>query len=462
MDNKGRWVAVWIGLFLVISTVVGLLIKSIIDNALYNRFPDRGVPRINIDLNGVSLDEIKSGSKETKYEGNDLQIYNGGEILEYGEVEVKGRGNGTWTQEKKPFQIKFENKVDMFGMGEARKWYLLANALDGTNLRTLAAFYIEEMLGMKYIYYGQFVELYVDGDYEGLYYLTHAVEVGKNTVDLRNPMGIIMEIDNIYGDSEDNYVTRNGNLMVIKDLVNEENREVAVLDFLNNYDKLERAIYDNDYKKVKELADIESLAQYYLISEFSVNPDAYWTSFYFYKDGIGDKIHAGPMWDFDLAFSNRRWGNWLGERLYSSTEKMARKNEILPKEIYEIEGLNIDDYVSSLKIATLVYDLMEMSEFQDEVKEVFNKKMSGRGDEFVNKLKVKQNEIYNSAVVNEEKWIEESENMKKNLKSVFGDRITEGHEFEMEFDVMLNWIRQRYDYFEQEYGEGLQKNILYI
>ena len=425
--------AVSIGLFLVISFLVGVLIWRVIDRALYNRFPDRGVPRINIDLNGVSLDEIKGGAKDVKYRGNDLQIYNNGEILEFGGVEVKGRGNGTWVQEKKPYQIKFENKVDMFGMGKARKWYLLANALDGTNLRNDVAFKLGRTLGMEYVLNGVFVELYIGGEYNGLYYLTQAAEIGKNTVNLKNELGILVELDNYYGEREEFHRTGNGDLLIIKDLVSRDNKDLALADFLKNYNSFELAIKEKDYGKITELIDVDSFAKYFLVSEYSVNPDAYWTSFYMYKDGEEDKIHAGPIWDFDLAFGNRKWGNWMGEKFYSPTEAMVRKDELREKEFYE-ERENLSDYELSLRLSRVIFDLMDLEEFRMDVNDIFSNKMHGRKEEFLNSIYKQANGIRDLAMIDNRKWSNE--------------------DYDESVAKLIDWCEQRYDYLEDIYGRS--------
>ena len=43
-------------------------------------------------------------------------------------MTIKGRGNSTWDlpTTKKPYNIKFEEKVDLFGFGKAKKWSLIA------------------------------------------------------------------------------------------------------------------------------------------------------------------------------------------------------------------------------------------------------------------------------------------------------------------------------------------------
>lgn len=435
MENKGRRVVISVGLFLLITITCGLLIKGIIDAALYNRFPDRGVPRINIDLNGVSLSEINEGTKDVKYEGNGLQIYNDSKISEYGGVEIKGRGNGTWTQEKKPYQIKFEDKVDMFGMGKARKWYLLANASDGTNLRSEVASDIAKMLEMSFVIDGVFTELYMDGDYCGLYYLTQAVEISKNSVDLKDSLGILVELDNLYWEDEENYTTHGGDKMVIKDVVSKDQKKSAIEDFLQSYNALEMAVKDKDFEMINKLADVDSFAKYYLLSEFSVNPDAYWTSFYFYKDGPNDKIHVGPGWDFDLAFGNRRWWNWLGEDFYSTDENMIRKRELLTQQEYTEMDLS-DWFSSGDALSRIIFDLMDVSEFQYKVKEVFRDKMSGRKIELLKNISNVIEKIGESALSNDLKWLKEDCGYK------------------CETEEMIEWIKRRYDHFEEFYGDN--------
>ncbi|MBR2708897.1 CotH kinase family protein [Candidatus Saccharibacteria bacterium] len=441
--KKKNWLRLAVSIFLMVAVVVGLVMMFVVKPTLEReatlaKYPDRGVPRINIDLSGVSLDEIKAGSKDVKYEGNQLTLYDEDEAQKFNGVQVKGRGNGTWVQEKKPYQIRFQDKVDLFGLGKARKWVLLANALDGTGLRTDIAFYLERMLGMVFALDGEFVELYIDGEYEGLYYLTHVVEIGKNTVDLRDPMGVLVELDNIYGEGELNLKTGNGDIVAIKDAVKKDNAEAALKEFLDSYNQLEKAVAEKDYDKIKELADVDSFAKYYLLSEFTVNPDAYWTSFFMYKDGSGDKIHAGPGWDFDLALANRAWGNWMGEDFYSPNKTMVRKDEIMTREMYEEMGLiedgGMDWHEWSLGLSRIVFNLMEIPEVREEVEIVYMNKMEGREDELVREIGRKQNNIRDAMLANEALWGREG--------------------FDQEVDAVKGWIKGRYEYFDEIYGGG--------
>lgn len=421
-------------IFLSIALVAGVIALIVLLNKKDEQAPfaDRGLPVIDIELDGVELSEIDGGSKDIKYEGNTLNLYDDGIVREFEDVEVKGRGNGSWAQAKKPYQIKFDKKTELFGMGKAKKWYLLANALDYTYLRTETAFYLEDMLKMDCVFRGQSVELYVNGEYRGLYYVTRAMEISNDLVDLRDQYGILVELDNIYGWAEKNYRTSNGDYLVVKDVVSEEVADIAMADFLKQYNELEAAVKEKDFDKVQELIDVESFAKYFLLSEFSVNPDAYWTSFYMHKDGLDDKIHAGLGWDFDLTFGNRNWGNWMGEKFYSPNETMIRKQERLLR--HENVWIDEEQFRASDILSMLMFDLTEIPEFQEEVNRIFRENMMGREEELVRMIYHKGEEIEEAAVVDGEKWNR-------------GD-------FETELTAMVQWIRARYEYFERVYGDG--------
>lgn len=448
LKNKSKknklWRWWWIvgGILLVIAAFF-VVINLIYSISLSNKssFEDRGIPRINISLNNVKLEEIDSGSKDLSYDGNILTIYDDAIIREFDNITIKGRGNGTWIQTKKPYQIKFDEKVDLFGMGKAKKWYLLANAMDYTNVRTEVAAYLEKMLEMKYIYDGNFIELYIDDEYRGLYYITHAVEIGKNSVDLRDPLGILVELDNLYGQFEEYYTTLNGDLITIKDITTTANKELAINEFMSAYDDFETAVNSKDYKRIDEVVDVDSFAKYYLLSEFSVNPDAYWTSFYFYKDGAKDKIHVGPAWDFDLAFGNKRWENWLGEDFHSPTETMVRKREIMSQREYEEKGLG-DWFSYGNALSRTMFELMEIPEFKERVVEIFQKQMMGRKDELI------------ISIINQTKKIE---------AAILGNNMKwEINDYESEFFDMIEWIKKRYDYFEREYGNKVINKPVFL
>ena len=364
------------------------------------------IPRMEIDLNGVTLEEIYENGKNIKYLGNNVIFTDGDKKEEYEDVEIKGRGNATWAQIKKPLQIKFKQKVDLLGLGPRKKWILLANYMDWTNLRTDTA------------------ELFVDDDYQGLYYLTRGIEIGKNAVDLRDPYGVLVELDNVYGQAEElYYVTGNGEHLTVKDAVNEDNIATAMEDFVANFNALEEAIKNHDYGAIRELIDVKSFAEYYLIEELTLNMDAYFTSQYFYKDGLNDKIHAGPAWDFDMSFNNYRRGQ--------------DNDPVMPfTPVIETEYLPSDKQY--LRWSRLFARLIDIPEFRAEVDRVFNDRLAGRKDELLWHVFTQAARTYDAAMRDGEKW--EKDGYVTDVKK------------------MLQWLSTRYDYMEQEYGMERYQN----
>ena len=416
------WVLVGV---LILVVGIGLLVKFGMEKAqadeILAKFPDRGVPRMNITLNGVTLEEINAGSKETKYEGNEVAVYEGSEkINEYDGVEVKGRGNTTWNQDKKPSQIKFNQKVDLFGMGKRKKWVLLANAFDITSLRNDTAMLLAEMVGMQYNKRGKFLELYIDDEYNGLYYLMQKVEIDKASVDLRRSDGLLFEIDMLHTDDGDTFISYLGDFLVLKDSVLNDYGDM-VKSFMFDYNNAERAIIEKNYSKITKIIDIDSFAEYYLINEFAANPDAYSTSFYLYRNNEG-KIAAGPVWDFDLAFANKEWVWHVDERLFSPYEEMVKK-----KEAFGFDGSKENENISKI-----FYYLMEIPEFREKVSVLFQDRLCGRKDELVKAIMTSGNTVNMAVLSNNTKW----------NKTFSGE----------EYLTLIEWVEARYDYFERVYG----------
>ena len=396
--------------------------------------PDRGLPILELNLNGVSIEEIGSGSKETKYAGNTVTLYNVGNNASNGQswtdVEIKGRGNATWLQAKKPWQLKFDGRVDLLELGRNRKWVLLANYLDQAYVRSAASMKVMQMLEMPFSPEGEFAELYVDGEYYGLYFVTRKTEVGRGSVDLREPEGVLVELDNVYGKNEVFYTTQAGNVMVLVDAVNETMEEQAMRGFLDDFNRLELAVEAGDYAAFAEVADVRSFAEYFVLSEAVVNVDAYFTSEYFYKDGAEDKIHAGPGWDFDMTFGNK---NWAGG--FSPTVDQERREEILDWPRYNDATGEWEEWGQYGRIAKIFFQLMEMPEFQTEVKTVWQEKMAGRKAEFLLEVKKLVEAVRPAALADAEKWQRE--------------------DFETGVQELIDWIQIRYDFMEEKYGAGV-------
>ena len=71
---------------------------------------------------------------------------------------------------------------------------------------------------------------------------------------------------------------------------------------------------DEVYNGIFDSIDLESYSKYFLVEEFSGDPDNVFSSFYFTKERNDDKFHFGPVWDFDLGFDNDKRLNPTSEK----------------------------------------------------------------------------------------------------------------------------------------------------
>jgi len=173
---------------------------------LYDYYAVETLPKIYIETeNGLALDDpslIKPDEK-TGTRG-ELPVYDyvnaavtvrdcEGYEFEAAAARVRIRGNYTATYPKHPMRIKFDRAWAMCGLndGQAMKnWVLLAEYKDSSLLRNSTIFYIANSL---YSTTGNYctdfrnVEVYINGEYYGLYVLCEQQQVNEYRVDLPEP-----------------------------------------------------------------------------------------------------------------------------------------------------------------------------------------------------------------------------------------------------------------------------------
>lgn len=376
---------------------------------------ERGIDRLSLKLGDFELSDIREQPRDTEFVGSEISLNFRGEKYDFSDVILKGRGNSTWNQPKSPLVMKLNEKIDLFDKGKSRKWLLLANYLDDSNLRNHIGLKAAEILGMNYAIKGDFVEVFVNGEYSGLYYLTDKVEISKERIDLREPLGILMERrDDVREDSSDTcYSARYEQCFVVKDVVSKDNTVASAHDFVKAFEKFEGALDSWDYEAIKKTIDVESFAKYYLLSELTVNPDAYIVSEYFYKDGVTDVIHMGPGWDFDYALANRRWTWAEDEEFYSPTAL----NQNVPE----------DGFIAKL---------LEMPEFQLEVRNVYAKTFAKSKDDLYHFAEHEAMRIYLVATINNIVWGQQ--------------------DYEASARELISWLKERLKYLDEVFGQVVE------
>ena len=308
-------------------------------------------PSLFVTTESGSMDAVHA-DKEHKEPGSIVVTDGTGGFQYSGALDyIKGRGNSTWELNKKPYNIKLAKKTDLFGMGKAKKWCLLAGHGDGTKLRNDLGYSFSQTLGNALTSDVVMTNLYCNGVYMGAYSLTEKVEIGENRIDIYNladatedvndaaldtyPLGgaqgvrtpdtykyfkvpndpaditggYLLELEKIlrYESEPTGFTTPIGQTITIKE---PENASQAQSKYIFSYYKeFEDALYSPTGFNAKgkyytDYVDMEELAEAYIVQEFTENFDGCSSSFYLYKNTGDAKFHPGPVWDLDLALGN--------------------------------------------------------------------------------------------------------------------------------------------------------------
>lgn len=217
-------------------------------------------------------------------------------------VAVKVRGNSTAMTAKKSFTFKFDSKKDLFGMGNGKKWVLLANAFDPTLLRNYIAFDFARELGIDYTSNQKIVELWLDGKFRGCYTLMEPVQEGKDRVDIDTDgnKDFMLEYERLRTDEGTTYITAGGLRFGISEPDEPDTDQVSYI--TETMERLTNIIDSGSEKEIKVNIDVDSFVKFYVLNEYIKTNDFDFSSvFFYYKDG---KLYAGPPWDYDLTMGN--------------------------------------------------------------------------------------------------------------------------------------------------------------
>lgn len=342
---------------------------------------------VNTDSGGV---ENIHADKEVKESASVVLMEKDGTCSYADDIEyIKTRGNTSFDFEKKPYQIRFKESVSILGLPESEKWILLANEIDDSLLKNELVFcFTEEYTGVPTIR-GEYVDLYINKNYVGNYYLCEKIEIAENklnitdlekltkavnhkksyqnielyvsedgkikaTSGLNNPNditgGYLVEYVPEYKYNEictNAFKTESGNCY---DIISPNPATVEQVEYIcKQFNEMEQAIEQKDGinsvtgKHFSEYLDIDSWTWKYLIEEVFHDPDAALASMYFYKDSdkVDAHIFSGPMWDYDKA---------LG---YSSHAPDYRVDS--PEQVGEF-GIYVQELMQHEEVREKVYD----------------------------------------------------------------------------------------------------------
>jgi hypothetical protein len=270
---------------------------------------------------------IDNGARTSNKPSDHFNAYNG-------LIGIESRGNLSMLSPKKSFGIELRDKsgnsVDssLLGMPADNDWILYSSYIDKSLIRNFLVFNLANSMG----YYAprvKFCELFINGEYNGIYLLMEKIKRGKNRVPVSKLKktdnngddltgGYIFKIDRadsvpLWQSSFDGLGSVNNKINYLLEYPKNEDATTLQKNYIMNFvDRFETTMnsdfYGDTSKGYHRFIDEASFADNIIMNEFTKNVDGYRLSSFFYKDrdSKDGRIHAGPIWDYDLSFGNSK------------------------------------------------------------------------------------------------------------------------------------------------------------
>lgn len=275
-------------------------------------------------------------------------------------LQIRGRGHSSWKAPKKPYKLKFAKKTAIMGMPKNKHFALLKPSEN-----TVAGLHFGKLLNMAWTPSFRPVEVVLNHDYIGLYFLTETIRIDENRVNIYEQAdgetdpdlikgGWLVEVDN-YRDDNQITLRENGTWVLWLRYHSPENLSGEQLAWLREeFTALNVAIYSEDKTSTEweKYVDVEGMARYFIVQELMDNPDGFHGSFYLHKDLKDNaKWVAGPVWDLVCYYREKtdytfrlpaHYGftpHWIGRIIeYPNFCKAVEKvwEEVYPKRVAEI------------------------------------------------------------------------------------------------------------------------------
>lgn len=318
------------------------------------------LPVANINTNGVAIvsktTEVPGTITITSADGQTSYLPNASDSDNTATFHV--HGNSTADMPKVPYHISLNTGIDLLNtMGlqcpyvtdskgkptcdKSKSYVLIANYDDKTALRTWAAGRLANSIPigngylnspadsptpsgtgvlMPWAPHSLFVELYLNGVYEGNYLLIEEIKVDSHRVNINELAdtdtapdqvtgGYLMEID--YREEED-YIFFTPQTLPIGLIDPDFSPEVPEqTSYISNYvDTAETALFSSNFTDPnlgwRAYFDEASAINFYIVQDLMGNVDggSFNDSDYLYKDQNNPLIYMGPVWDFDESAGN--------------------------------------------------------------------------------------------------------------------------------------------------------------
>ena len=235
-------------------------------------------------------------------------------------LQIRGRGNSSWGWSKKPYRLKFAEKVKPLGMTKGKSWVLLANGIGGSLMSNAIGMKAANLMGASAANHIVPVDIYLNGEYRGSYNLTEKVGFSNNSVDLEDDTAAaLLELDSYYDEPEgQKFRTQPYNLPInVKEPDFSEGETSLTLETVyNDFNKFMTTLYRGG--DISKHVDVTQLARFMMVNELTLNYEFYHPkSTFCYRENFeadSSKYIFGPVWDLDWGFGYEQSRNYFVSR----------------------------------------------------------------------------------------------------------------------------------------------------
>ena len=188
--------------------------KTEVQNVIVEPLPENKLPQVNINTNGVQIVDDPKIEAQMEIKENDIVDFNG-------KIGIEIRGSSSQMFPKKQFGLEIWDdandgiNVSLLGFPEEEDWILYAPYSDKALIRNALIYDLSRGIG-RYASRVKFVDVTINGAYNGVYVLMEKLIRDSNRIDINNLKpeeisgedltgGYVLKIDKADGPNETLY-----------------------------------------------------------------------------------------------------------------------------------------------------------------------------------------------------------------------------------------------------------------
>lgn len=285
-------------------------------------------PIVNEPKRTAHLGIIWNGDGETNQITDPYNDYDG-------QIGIEIRGSSSQNFPKNNFAMETQNPdsssndVSILGYPKENDWVLHGPYSDKTLMRNALAYTLGGWL-MPYAPRVRFCEVVINGDYRGVYLFTEKIKRDKNRVDISKldsdensgdalTGGYILKFDKFDGLVSDGFPSAyaampggqpGGTIYQYHYPAPDEitpQQKAYIRNYIADFEGIMASPnFADTITGYRSVLDVESVINMIFVQEMARNVDGYRLSTYMYKDrdSVDTRLHLGPVWDYNLGFSN--------------------------------------------------------------------------------------------------------------------------------------------------------------